>query len=391
MKAGKVSALFTVSALIIASVLAPTFAGASSAGTNILPHVKYTLNLRNGEVYDGNLVLNSTGLPSLGEAGIAYDSGNGFLYVTNLFDNISVVDTKNMSLVRNLHVGSEPFDIVYDRVNGKVYSSNYNQQLSVINGKTGNVSDSINTYTYSGRMAVDNQTNTLFMLSLVYTSYETVNLNGNDTLGNVSLGYFNGSLKHPVPGIAYDYSNNTVFAANFDNYSIVVLNATSGQIVKNIRMGDQVGALYMDGATNTLYAAVTSQQRVAIINCTNYAITGSVLTGTYPSSITADNSGGFLYVTNELDSNVSVYSLKNSTFLQSINLSSGSTGAYFVPSQGYLYVINSGTGLLSVIYSSTSQTSPQINSYPYYALVAAVVAATVLIVALRSKLKTRHN
>ncbi len=364
-----------VLAFLLTASSAPVVSAAGGGNQpEAMPFVKYTVALHNGTVYKGNHKENSTEVSTLGESGIAFDPVTGCVYVTNLLENISVINTHTMSLVRTLNVGGEPFDIIYDQSNGNLYSSNYNQMVSVINGRTGQLNGSIPTGTYSGRMSMDNSTNSLLLLSLVTTTYERIDLSHGFSINNVSLGTSSSSLKHPVPGIAYDSGNNTVFASNFNNFSLVVLNASSGKIVHSIIIKDQVGAVYFDPAVGTVYAVATASSEVLAFNSSTYSETGNFSTGAYPTSIAVDNNGGYIFVTNELEGTLSVYGLHNLTLLENITLSSGPTGAYFVPSQGYLYVVDSGSGLLNII-STGSHSKNSDSSYLYFAIPAVAAAA----------------
>lgn len=347
--------------------------GRTTGSGSRLPYVQYTLSISNGTRYKGNFATNLTGAAGQGEAGIAYDNSSGYLYVTNLLNRISVINAKKTSLVKSINVGGEPFDIVYDSGNGNLYSSNLNQKLSIINGKSGKLSGIIDTGTYSGRMALNGRSNTLYLQNLLNLSYEKVGLSSHASISNVSISKTTPISKHPIPGISYDSANNTVFAANFQNDTVVVLNATSGRILRNLSFPGQVGAVYFDRAENMVYLTVPVVQQMYALNASTYARDGNVSTGGYPSSIAADNAAGFLFVTNELAATLSVYSISSLSPLETLNLSSGSTGALYVPQNGRLYVINSGTALLSII--STRQGGGSIPWYVYYVVLPATAAA----------------
>jgi len=54
--------------------------------------------------------------------GVGYDSGNGYVYVTNNEDFVSVISGTNV--VATIPVGFSPFGVVYDSGNGYVYVAN---------------------------------------------------------------------------------------------------------------------------------------------------------------------------------------------------------------------------------------------------------------------------
>ncbi|HEX7141971.1 MAG TPA: YncE family protein, partial [Nitrososphaeraceae archaeon] len=73
--------------------------------------------------------------------GIAYDSVNEKIYVTNSNDNtVSVIDITTNTVIDTIPIGIEPFDIAYDRDNQRMYVSNGGDStVSVINTTTNTV------------------------------------------------------------------------------------------------------------------------------------------------------------------------------------------------------------------------------------------------------------
>src|SRR5438094_4230327 len=68
-------------------------------------------------------------------AGVAYNSGNGYVYVTNPFsDIVSVIN--GTTVVATVPVEYNPSGVAYDSGNGYVYVANYGSYVSVINGTT---------------------------------------------------------------------------------------------------------------------------------------------------------------------------------------------------------------------------------------------------------------
>src|SRR5207253_1475457 len=66
-------------------------------------------------------------------SGVAYDSGNGYVYVADQgANNVSVID--GTTVLATVPVGSGPHGVAYDRANGYVYVANsYSNTVSVIN------------------------------------------------------------------------------------------------------------------------------------------------------------------------------------------------------------------------------------------------------------------
>src|SRR5437773_2529955 len=74
--------------------------------------------------------------------GIAYDSANGDLYVTNAGDNtVSVISGQTNTVVGSpITVGNDPFGIALDFANGNLYVTNADSNtVSAISGQTNKV------------------------------------------------------------------------------------------------------------------------------------------------------------------------------------------------------------------------------------------------------------
>ena len=76
----------------------------------------------------------SVGTTSGGHYGIAYDSGRGEIFVTNLdFNSVSVISDSTNTVVATITVGSLPWGIAYDSGKGEIFVANYaSDSVSVI-------------------------------------------------------------------------------------------------------------------------------------------------------------------------------------------------------------------------------------------------------------------
>ena len=85
-------------------------------------YVKYTLDLLNNTLMNGNIVNIYNGLyPN----GVAYDPANNYVYVTNGGSNsVSVINGATNTVVNSITVGSEPYGVAYDPANNYVYVTN---------------------------------------------------------------------------------------------------------------------------------------------------------------------------------------------------------------------------------------------------------------------------
>jgi 40-residue YVTN family beta-propeller repeat len=101
-------------------------------------YVKYTLDLLNNTLINGNFVNTVNGL---GPWGIAYDPSNGYLYVADYgSDTVSVIDGATNTVIAKITVGIYPKGVAYDPSNGYIYVTDYlSNTVSVINGANNTV------------------------------------------------------------------------------------------------------------------------------------------------------------------------------------------------------------------------------------------------------------
>jgi 40-residue YVTN family beta-propeller repeat len=126
----------------------------NSSQNNSAGYVKYTLVLFNNSLINGNFANTGNGLSP---TEIAYDSSNGYVYVTNYNSNsVSVINGATNTVITGIPVGSYPWGVAYDSSNGYIYVAIYNSSnVSVINGATNKVIANIPVGSYPFGVAYD--------------------------------------------------------------------------------------------------------------------------------------------------------------------------------------------------------------------------------------------
>ena len=135
--------------LFLASGLPVTANGSQNSGqNNTAGYVKYTLDLLNNTLINGNFVNTHNALEPWG---IAYDPSNGYLYVTDYWSGtVSVIDGANNTVIANITVGIDPVGVVYDPSNGYLYVTNFaSGTVSIISTSVSTSSTSISSVTTS--------------------------------------------------------------------------------------------------------------------------------------------------------------------------------------------------------------------------------------------------
>ncbi|MFP3265553.1 MAG: YncE family protein, partial [Acidilobus sp.] len=108
----------------------------NSGQSNPGGYVKYTLDLINNTLINGNFV--NTG-NAMEPWGIAYDPSNGYIYVANNGSGtVSVIN--GTTVIATIRVGQGPTGVAYDPSNGYIYVTDAgSDSVSVINSATNTV------------------------------------------------------------------------------------------------------------------------------------------------------------------------------------------------------------------------------------------------------------
>ena len=114
----------SIAILFLASGLSVTANGSQNSGqNNTAGYVKYTLDLLNNTLINGNFVNTHN---AMNPWGIAYDPSNGYLYVTDWGSGtVSVINGKTNTVIATIPVGIWPVGVAYDPSNGYIYVTNY--------------------------------------------------------------------------------------------------------------------------------------------------------------------------------------------------------------------------------------------------------------------------
>jgi len=247
----------SIAILFLAFGLPVTANGSQNSGQNNSGgFVKYTLELLNNTLINGNFVNKSN---ALGPIGIAYDPSNGYLYVTDSGSGtVSVIDGANNTVIANIPVGSGPWGVVYDPSNGYVYVTNYySGTVSVINGAT------------------------------------------NTVIANITVGTW-------PTGVVYDPSNGYIYVTDWYSNTVWVINGATNTFIARIPVGyEPVGVVY-DPSNGYIYVTDSFPGTVSVINGTT--VIANITVGIYPVGVVYDPSNGYIYVTNAGSGTVSIIS-----------------------------------------------------------------------------------
>ena len=178
-----------------------------------------------------------------GTSGIAYDSFNKRMYVTNNFDivnTVSVIDTTTNTLIdtdgddtngiTRINVGVEPLDIAYDSFNKRMYVTNSA-------GVPGTVS------------VIDTTTNT------------EIDIDGDDTNGITRI-----IVGNDARDLAYDPINKHMYLTNFAANTVSVIDTTTNTVIDTIPVGERPLGIGYDSVNHRMYVANIFGDSVSVIN-----------------------------------------------------------------------------------------------------------------------------
>lgn len=271
--------------------------------------------------------------------GAAYDSSNGYIYITNYgSDNVSVINGSTNALVTTISTTSGAKGIIYDPSNNYVYVSEYgNSYIGVINTSTNDLTqigssnptgltyDSSNGYVYAAGGSGD-----------VYAYNSTSNV------ATISVG----SASSPY-GIVYDPSNNYLYVADSASDQVSVINASDNTFLTNITVSENPRLMAYDSSNGYVYVGDYYAGNVTIINGTTVKSNISFGTAYTPTGITYDPANGYIYVNIRTQGQVKV--INGTTAMATIAVGSHPWSSVYDPLNGYVYVDNRGSGSVSYI------------------------------------------
>ena len=270
-------------------------------GTPVSVPVSFTADTRGGTV----VATVPTGTYPLA---VAYDSGNGYIYVTNQYsNNVSVIN--GTTVVASVAVGVWPVGVAYDGRNGYVYVANYDSNnVSVIDGTT--------------------------------------------VVASVAVGAY-------LFGVAYDDGNGYIYVANPGSNAVSVINGTA--VVATLPVGNQPYGVGYDSGNGYIYVASSGSNTVHAVFGT--VLVGWTTVGYAPYGVAYDSGNGYVYVTNRDSNDVSV--INGTTVVTTVPVGSLPLGVAYDSGNGYVYVANSGSNNVSVISGTTVVATIPVGNIPY--------------------------
>ena len=289
--------------------------------------------------------------------GVAFDPINDYLYVTDFnysdwpggdvntsSNTVFVINGATNKIIANISVGLDPIGVAVDTSNGYVYVTNSgSNNVSVINGATNTVIANIAVGSMPYGVAYDSSNGYVYVANLGSNSVSVINSANNTVIANIAVG------SHPV-GVAYDPSNGYIYVANSWSHSVSVINTANNNVIANIAVGSHPVGVAYDSSNGYVYVANLGSNSVSVINGATNNVIANISVGSEQTGVAYDPSNGYLYVDEGV--NLTVINGANNKLISVINVGSGgwpSTSMAYDASNGYLYVSNFILGTVSII------------------------------------------
>src|SRR2546426_6494162 len=327
--------------------------------------------------------------------GVAYDSGNGYIYVANInSNNVSVID--GTSVIASVPVGSGPDGVGYNGGNGYIYVANQNSNnVSVISGTT--VVATVSVGGNPGGVGYDSGNGYVYVAN--HFSDNVSVIDGTTVVATIPVG--------SVPlGVAYENANGYVYVANALSDTVSVISTTAQLfLVTFTESGLPYGSPWsvtLDGLVNRsttptiTFSEPNGTHAYAVGRVTGYAAyydpspsSGSVVVNGAPPSVvipfTANTKGGTVVATvpvgyypecygydrghrpvsvaNFVANSVSV--IDGTTVVATVPVGGNPFGVGYDGGNGYVYVTGFNSNTVTVINGTTVVAGTPVGNSPH--------------------------
>lgn len=301
--------------------------------------------------------------------GIAGDPGNGHVLVADAGSPVTFVpygdlvvlngSTHRISATVGLNAGpSSPQAVAYDAANGEVFVTDQGTgNIEILNGSTNKPIGTVDIpcganssfyNSYPGGIAYDPWSGYLYATEYCLSA-------GNDSSSLIVVNGTSGQLVRSIPvgadpiGVAVDTRNHTIFVTNYVSENVSVVDASSGRIVKWLWLGKNPTGIAYDSADDRIYVANSGWDNITAVNATSYKVTAWIPTGNGPTSIAIDSSNGTFDVANYNSNNVTLVNTTTERSVGSFATGKGPIAIFFDSQTNQTYVSNSGSGSLTIM------------------------------------------
>ena len=196
-----------------------------------------------------------------GYYGVAYDSGKGEIYLTNVdFHLVYVISDRTNTVVATIPVGIMPSGIAYDSGNGRLFVTNFgSDSVSVISESDYDVVATIPVGREPMGIAYDSGKGEIFVANYGSDTVTVISGSNYEVVGTVPVG-------HQPNALAYDSDDGYIFVANFNSNSISVISDSNNIVVASVPLEGQPQAIGYDSGKRAIFVAYSESHRVSVIS-----------------------------------------------------------------------------------------------------------------------------
>ncbi|MHB1440707.1 MAG: YncE family protein [Cuniculiplasma sp.] len=262
-------------------------------------------------------VVNTIPTGSINPSFAAYDSNNGYIYISDSgHSSVSVINSKTNQFVGNITVQSDPRGIAFDPRNGYLYvADSVSGNVSVINGSDDSVIANIPVWSYGSRsaqpgMVVYDTWNHLIYATISNSNDVSVINATKNTLVSAGPSLANFTSGEPPTftplGITFDSENGNVYvtgdgfscSGNYTGYIYKINNETSSPVyihpIATVGLNPQ--SLAWDSLNGLIYVENTNSNNVTVFNPANNRNVANINVGSTPEYAIFDKQTGNMLV-----------------------------------------------------------------------------------------------
>lgn len=312
----KIGALAVLAASVVGSSHAQTLSNTGKVGKGLYEIV---VDHKDGAVYVASVgqqndpgpniykldprtlvVTDSIALGDVPGFGLGINQKTRTLYTSNTRSNsVHAIDLKTGKLLATISNGAERShtrEIAVDEKNNKVYVSDVGDPSTiwVIDGKT-------HQYLYSledaGKtatgLAIDSKNGLLYVTAMGDNEVLVYNTKTREKVKSFPSG-----SESPI-NIAFDSKGNRLFITDSKNGVLTALNASSGELLQKINVGENPIGVNFDAKRNRVYTANRQGQSLTVVDGNTYAVINDIPTDGLSNTVTVNPKTGAVYVTNK--------------------------------------------------------------------------------------------
>jgi YVTN family beta-propeller protein len=236
--------------------------------SNTLSIINGTSNSSVGSIFVG-------AYPGKNPTGITINPINNTIYVTNMGSNtVSVINGTTNVVIDNITIATEqgggtggttffsPAGVAYNSDNNNLYVTNRGSDtLSVINGTTNALVDEVSLDTIAPSSIIYNTANNyIYVTNMGSNTVSVINGTTNTIVANIPVGL-------GPNGIAYNQNNGDVYVANSINGTISIVDGLENTVVRTVPLGtgSNPNGISYDVNNDRLFVTNTNSSMVSVI------------------------------------------------------------------------------------------------------------------------------